>query len=90
MQRDLLRKEFKIDLRILGIASSKKMLRKESGIDLDNWKGEFEAKVCETLGQGKEGIFILSTCIHGGWGSRGIEGDAILPFLPSSIPPRTP
>ena len=44
-QRELLRKEFKIDLRILGIASSKKMLLKESGIDLDDWKAEFEAKV---------------------------------------------
>ena len=45
MQCELLRKEFKIDIRVLAIASSKKMLLRESGIDLDNWKQEMDTKV---------------------------------------------
>lgn len=44
-QCDQLRKEFNIDLRVLGIASSKKMLLSETGINLDNWKEDFETKV---------------------------------------------
>jgi aspartokinase/homoserine dehydrogenase 1 len=45
VQCEQLHREFKIDIRVLGIASSKKMLFKDTGIDLDNWKEEFDAKV---------------------------------------------
>ena len=46
MQCELLHEQFKIDIRVLGIASSKKMLLQEKGINLDTWKEELEAKVC--------------------------------------------
>jgi aspartokinase/homoserine dehydrogenase 1 len=41
-QVDTLRREFGVDLRILGIATSKQMLLRETGVDLENWKQEFE------------------------------------------------
>lgn len=40
-----LRSEFNIDIRVLGIASSSKMLLSESGVDLSKWKQEFADKV---------------------------------------------
>lgn len=43
-QAKQLREEFNIDLRVLGIASSSRMLLSERGVDLSNWKEEFEAK----------------------------------------------
>ena len=39
-----LRREFDLDIRIRGIATSKKMLLSESGIDLANWREEFSRK----------------------------------------------
>ena len=45
VQCELLRKQFKIDIRVLGIASSKTMLIQETGIDLDTWKEDMAAKV---------------------------------------------
>lgn len=42
-QGEKLLNEYHVDCRILGIASSKKMLLSEKGIDLDNWKDEFNA-----------------------------------------------
>jgi len=33
-----LREEFNIDIRVLAVADSKRMLTSESGIDLDNWR----------------------------------------------------
>lgn len=44
-QRKQLKEEFGIDLRVLGIASSQKMMLKETGIDLDTWKQDFDTKV---------------------------------------------
>jgi len=41
-QREQLKREFNIDLRLLGIASSKKMLLCETGVNLDTWKEDFE------------------------------------------------
>ncbi|KXZ53017.1 hypothetical protein GPECTOR_8g385 [Gonium pectorale] len=41
-QRQQLKQEFGIDLRVLGVASSSRMLLRETGIDLDNWKTQFE------------------------------------------------
>ena len=43
-ESDRLRREFDLDIRIRGIATSKKMLLSESGIDLSNWRNEFSAK----------------------------------------------
>lgn len=37
-QATQLREEFNIDIRVLGIADSKRMMTSESGIDLDTWK----------------------------------------------------
>lgn len=50
-QRLALKEEFNIDLRVLGIASSSKMLLSETGIDLDNWREEFAAKVGGGVGR---------------------------------------
>ncbi|GIL88501.1 hypothetical protein Vretimale_15367 [Volvox reticuliferus] len=43
-QRQLLKKEFGIDLRLLAVASSSKMLLRETGVDLDNWRQELDEK----------------------------------------------
>jgi aspartokinase/homoserine dehydrogenase 1 len=40
-----LRKEFGIDLRVLGVASSRHMLLRETGVDLEHWKEEMEQRV---------------------------------------------
>ena len=40
----MLRKEFNIDMRVLAIASSSRMLLAETGINLENWREDFEAK----------------------------------------------
>jgi aspartokinase/homoserine dehydrogenase 1 len=39
----MLREEFQIDIRVLGIADSKRMLTSESGIDLESWKDAWAA-----------------------------------------------
>lgn len=39
-----LRREFDLDIRIRGIATSKKMLLSESGVDLSRWREEFAEK----------------------------------------------
>lgn len=41
-QREKLEQEYHVDFKILGIASSKKMLNSENGIDLESWKTEFD------------------------------------------------
>lgn len=58
-QRKQLKEEFGIDLRVLGIASSQKMMFKETGIDLDTWKQDFDTKAvpCDL---GKFGDFLSS------------------------------
>jgi hypothetical protein len=38
-----LREEFNIDIRVLGIADSKHMLTSEGGIDLSNWREQWES-----------------------------------------------
>ncbi len=38
----VLRREFGVDLRILGITTSSQMLLRERGVDLDNWREEFK------------------------------------------------
>lgn len=38
-----LREEFNIDIRVLGIADSKHMLTSEGGIDLANWRQQWES-----------------------------------------------
>ncbi len=43
-ESERLRREFDLDIRIRGIATSKKMLLSEAGIDLSNWRNEFSAK----------------------------------------------
>ncbi|GLI70404.1 hypothetical protein VaNZ11_015124 [Volvox africanus] len=43
-QRQLLKKEFGIDLRLLAVASSSKMMLRETGVDLDNWRQELDEK----------------------------------------------
>jgi len=43
-QAETLRKDFAIDLRVLGIASSKTMLLQEKGVDLENWREEFQQR----------------------------------------------
>jgi len=40
-QRDRLKIEQNVDVRVLAIANSKKIFWKEGGIDLDNWRAEF-------------------------------------------------
>lgn len=40
-----MKKEFGIDLRLLAVASSSKMLLQETGVDLDNWQQDMEEKV---------------------------------------------
>lgn len=40
-QIDKLREEYHLDLRVLGIASSSKMLLSDSGVDLASWRDEF-------------------------------------------------
>ncbi len=42
-QRDALRKEHLIELRVTGMSNSRKMLILENGIDLENWKEELDA-----------------------------------------------
>jgi bifunctional aspartokinase / homoserine dehydrogenase 1 len=42
-QQTRLSREFKLDLRVRGIMSSKRMLLSERGVDLAKWKQEFEA-----------------------------------------------
>ncbi|HEY8507447.1 MAG TPA: bifunctional aspartate kinase/homoserine dehydrogenase I, partial [Steroidobacteraceae bacterium] len=46
-QRERLRREFKLDLRIRGLLSSKRMLLAEPGIDLSRWSEDFETKAKE-------------------------------------------
>jgi len=43
-QRASLKTEFGIDLRVLGIASSRRMLLAESGVNLETWKEDLEAR----------------------------------------------
>jgi len=43
-QASMLRKEFNIDMRVLAIASSSRMLLAETGINLENWREDFKAK----------------------------------------------
>ena len=38
LQADLLRREYAIDLRVLGITSSRRMLLREKGVDLSSWR----------------------------------------------------
>lgn len=63
-QRKQLKEEFGIDLRVLGIASSQKMMFKETGIDLDTWKQDFDTKVRRikvgTQGSGQRGATHLA------------------------------
>ncbi|MEO7774200.1 MAG: bifunctional aspartate kinase/homoserine dehydrogenase I [Steroidobacteraceae bacterium] len=42
-QQTRLAREFKLDLRVRGILSSKKMLLSERGVNLDNWRPELDA-----------------------------------------------
>ena len=42
-QRARLQKDFKLDLRVRGVLSSKKMLCSDRGVTLDNWEAEFAA-----------------------------------------------
>ncbi|MCP5467172.1 MAG: bifunctional aspartate kinase/homoserine dehydrogenase I [Steroidobacteraceae bacterium] len=42
-QSERLRRDFKLDLRVRGILSSKKMLLREKGVDLADWRGELDA-----------------------------------------------
>jgi aspartokinase/homoserine dehydrogenase 1 len=44
LQAEQLRKEFNIDLRVLAIASSSRMLTSETGIDLATWRDDFSKK----------------------------------------------
>ena len=39
--RQELKEELDIDVRVLGIASSSRMLLSEEGIDLSNWRDDF-------------------------------------------------
>jgi aspartokinase/homoserine dehydrogenase 1 len=41
-QRNYLQQEYNIDFRIIGLANSRKMLFKENGIAIDNWREELE------------------------------------------------
>lgn len=41
-QAAILRDQFAIDLRVLAISSSKKMLLSEKGVNLENWKEDFD------------------------------------------------
>lgn len=41
-QQDMLKDKFGLDIRIRAIASSKKMLLSQEGLDLENWKEEFD------------------------------------------------
>lgn len=43
-QREHLKRDFQIDLRVLAVADSKKMLLSETGVDLLNWRDEFQNK----------------------------------------------
>jgi aspartokinase/homoserine dehydrogenase 1 len=42
-ERERLLRDFKLDLRVRGILSSRKMLLAEQGVDLANWKGALDA-----------------------------------------------
>lgn len=55
MQSEQLKTQFGIDMRVLGIATSSKMLLSESGIDLDSWKETFDARAvpCDLAAFGK-------------------------------------
>lgn len=41
-QRNYLKNEYNIDFRIIGLANSRKMLLKETGISIENWREELE------------------------------------------------
>ncbi|MCC4213730.1 bifunctional aspartate kinase/homoserine dehydrogenase I [Leeuwenhoekiella parthenopeia] len=48
-QQEYLKKHLNINLRVLGLSNSRKMLIDENGIDLDNWKALLEAGEPATL-----------------------------------------
>jgi len=66
-QAEVLRRELGVDLRILGITDSKKMLLKEKGIDLEHWKAQFEAEAqpadLEAFGNFLHGSYIPNHAI---------------------------
>ena len=41
-ERERLKREFDLDIRVRGIATSKKMLISDEGIDLGNWRKEMD------------------------------------------------
>ncbi|KAG1680976.1 hypothetical protein FOA52_009935 [Chlamydomonas sp. UWO 241] len=66
-QKQKLHDEFNIDIRVLGIASSKKMLLSPKGIDLDNWQAQMasEGVVCDLqkFGEALRGSYIPNVAI---------------------------
>lgn len=54
-QLDVLRGEYSMDIRLLGIASSSRMLLSESGCDLAAWRDDFDSKVRHSPWQGRAG-----------------------------------
>lgn len=72
-----LKSEFNIDIRVLGIASSKQMLLKETGVALDTWKDDF-ASTAEPLDLDRFSRF-LST--------HYIPNSAIVDCTASELPP---
>ena len=55
-QKEKLLEEFKIDLRIMGIANSKKMIHDKAGINLENWENDLGDGVAVDLEQFAEVI----------------------------------
>ena len=59
-QQDYLKKNLNINMRVLGLSNSRKMLVDENGIDLKNWKGLLEAGQPATLDAFHEAVVNLN------------------------------
>ena len=62
-QCEQLHREFAIDIRVLAIASSKKMVLSEKGINLSKWREEFEGPKAEACDLKKLGVHLRDSYI---------------------------
>ena len=76
----MLREEYKVEMRVLGVASSTRMLLSSEPLDLATWKEDFEARV-SVLGWGGVGW---------GGGTRGRRGGTLRAHGPESAEPAAP
>ena len=82
MLRQELREELDIDVRVLGIASSSRMLLSEEGVDLSAWRDDFSQ--CVTYAQ-DVGYSVQGNCAN--WGCRIVsKGSPMISGLDLAVP----